>query len=450
MKKIITIFLSLFLLVSITPSALALDEKDINLRCSEDKNVSKEWKEFQNVAKKLNRCLAPYRYVKKNLTNVKPKSKLTDSKQFLGIDSCKLNMNQMWQDAEKVNYHINPNMVIQIIPFSSKDYPDRTNPQKDYKNWFNAIEQSLKDMTDYPSNYKFIIPNKYFYIDKTLKSYNVGAKYVKSLGNDSGIAIDNYKRLADDIIKVADLEVDFSKVDKVWFVGSRSSTMDVLERYGAGRTIKTNEKDFSFMYFTQHIYDYKSTYWDERGPIGDLHEMMHITGTTNDHYGDGKDDKGTGRWGNMSSVNMDFLAWDKWLAKFILDSQVICINTKISNTVWIKPSTISGSHEKLLLIPITKTKSIAVESIRASGHNFKLPLCQQGALVYTIDLDKEERMRETGLNVIPPDKPILKCNSRDALDNAILKNKESVSVLGYKITVIESGEFGDVVRVAKY
>ncbi|MEY5030733.1 MAG: hypothetical protein RLZZ334_680, partial [Actinomycetota bacterium] len=98
--------------------------------------------------------------------------------------------------------------------------------------------------------------------------------------------------------------------------------------------------------------------------------------------------------------------------------------------------------------PIGNNKAIAIESERAGGLNFKLSPISEGALVYTIDtLDTQHG---SGISVI---RPINRTGPIQVgsfiLADAPLKNGESLTVWGYKITVVESGTFGDVVKVEK-
>jgi hypothetical protein len=149
-------------------------------------------------------------------------------------------------------------------------------------------------------------------------------------------------------------------------------------------------------------------------------------------------------WGNMSGASMDFLAWDKWTAKFIGDSQVMCTGSEKTITSWIKPSTVSGIHEKLLIVKISSTKAIAIESLRNSGFNFKLPKCEQGVLIYILDVSILSQQTGLGLELVPNKSSKKMCQRVATYDVG-----DSVSLLGMKISVIEAGAFGDVVKVEK-
>jgi hypothetical protein len=173
-----------------------------------------------------------------------------------------------------------------------------------------------------------------------------------------------------------------------------------------------------------------------------------------DHYGDGDfgridGDAGTGNWGHMSGMRTDFLFWDKWISLMVSDDQVICANPQLISTHWIKPSNYFGKTEKLLVIPISSTKVIVVESMRAAGFNFKLPEVAEGALVYIVDTSITSHGR--GINVLRPTNRTGSIYSRPdfILADAPLKVGESLLTNGFKISVVEAGKYGDVVKVEK-
>ena len=404
-------------------------------KCAIDPFVPKVWIEFQNYQHKTGGCSTPLRFKKSFLPKVTPTSQLSGEEEFLEPGECKLPMPEYWTEGEARGTTINRNMNIQIVPFATPDYKANSNPQIDYKNYISFISESLKDMTDGPSNYTISVPEKYFKIPKSLASYDVGIKNPSGWGGEEPET--NQRQLIKDILKVADPEIDFSAASRVWFLGPPNTTRNILNNWGGGGWLETAEKAIVGLYITDTPYSYSSKGWNPRGPFGDLHEMMHTTGTSIDQP------KMNG-WGNMSGAGMDFNVWDKWRANYILDTQVYCsIPTKSSN-VWIRPSTISESVPKLLLIKLGPKRAIAIESIRASGFNFKIPKCQQGALIYEVDTAIYSQQNELGLKLIKDTKRDSKCGVTDTFQKG-----STVKFDGVRITVVEAGDFGDVVKVEK-
>jgi hypothetical protein len=96
------------------------------------------------------------------------------------------------------------------------------------------------------------------------------------------------------------------------------------------------------------------------------------------------------------------------------------------------PVASASKQVKGVVIPINSTEAVIVESRRAIGFDTALSSSPDliGAVVYT--LDSKVPYRRTPVKVVQ-----------------VLKINESVVLSGYKITVIESGPFGDVVKVEK-
>jgi hypothetical protein len=287
-------------------------------------------------------------------------------------------------------------------------------------------------MTDVESKYEVRIADQYFKIDKNLTSFVLpphDAPYSEKNG-----ATD----LANEVLKISDKDINFEGVHKLFFVGPPGTTKSELYNWGGGNPLKTDEgTPLQGLYISGHPTTIKSGSANIRGPMGEIHEIMHLMNATLFDHNIGL----TGGFGNMSGAMNDFLAWDKLVAKFIDGEQVRCAPTDKTSIHWIKPSTINGKHEKLLMIPVSDHQAIAVESIRRSGFNYKLSDYKLGALVYTIDT-KQMDVRINGLEGIE-----VVSNPNKSFVKLPLLPGEFLDVNGYKITVLESGEFGDVIQV---
>jgi hypothetical protein len=142
-------------------------------------------------------------------------------------------------------------------------------------------------------------------------------------------------------------------------------------------------------------------------------------------------------------MQAEMLAWDKWMTNMITDDQVRCAPMNKSTTHWLKPSSIKGGNEKLLMIPLNRYQSVVLESIRSTGYNFKIPKCQNGVLIYTID----RHQMHNGFNLVQSPGKKKKCAYSKREELAAFQTGESVNVWGSKITVVEAGDFGDVIKV---
>jgi hypothetical protein len=106
------------------------------------------------------------------------------------------------------------------------------------------------------------------------------------------------------------------------------------------------------------------------------------------------------------------------------------------------------------MVPITNYEGLVVESIRASGFNYKIPKAQQGAIVYRVNTAQidEKVIHGDGIYIQCPKNKV--CRKEPTLGGfrmaeAVLKIGEYVESDGVRITVIESGDFGDVIKIEK-
>lgn len=418
-------------------------------RCAPDPKIPAIWKAFENQEARSGNCRSPYRFVIKKLPSISPKTASTDPSKLLPIDRCKLDRGDIWH-ADLVNgMHLTPKTVIQVVPFYDITGTPKKSPKEEWGNITSFIVNGLKSMNDGVSEVQIRIPDSYVKVDMDVSTYGLNGlvmhgdpKYLTKVWS-----------IVNKVVKQADPQIDFAGADQVWVLGASTIKRDVLGNHIAhSQRLITNEKTFGWTSYLSALYTSENTkYFQPRIPFGILHEMQHLFNNSQDHYGNvdnGGKVVGMGIWGNMSGAITDFAVWDKWNNQWIDDSQVRCVSTEEISYHWIKPSTITGKHEKLMMIPTSKTTAIAVESIRNSGFNYKIPVSELGALVYTIDTKKvDDRKQEgMGLDVIcPTNRP---CKSLKLNDGA-LKKGDFVKISGLKITVVESGDFGDVVKVEK-
>lgn len=90
--------------------------------CQADPLVPKEWAEYQKNATNY-QCTPPYRYVKQSLTSSQPKTISSSLSELLPVGQCKLTRGEGWNYYLNKGLLLNPKIVVQIVPFATKDYP---------------------------------------------------------------------------------------------------------------------------------------------------------------------------------------------------------------------------------------------------------------------------------------------------------------------------------------
>ena len=291
--------------------------------CQADPLVPNEWAEYQKNITNY-QCIPPYRYVKQSLTTQQPKIVQSSKADLLPVTQCKLARGEGWNYYLNKGLLLNPKLVVQIVPFATKDFPSTSDPRADWKLYVDYLTSSLTNMTDVPSNYQFRIAPKYYATQTNLVDYKLSG----DVSHGEAAANPSRFKLISDVLAVADPEIDFTGADYVFFFSPLTVSRDVLGNHIAwgGKTV-TREKTFEGnSYITSYINDFKSKNWIPREPFSFIHEMMHVFNSAEDYYGDvnyGGSDVGTGNWGNMSGANMEHLIWDKWNVQMISDDQFL-------------------------------------------------------------------------------------------------------------------------------
>jgi hypothetical protein len=463
------ITLSLLLSFIAVPSSALTQiptEARVGDRCEKDPKVPKAWKEYQDITWNYPACPHPYRYVSGKLSSKTPKTVQNNRSELLSVDQCMISNFWATKRAEQARGEIlGPNYTLQLVPFQSPDYKMNSNPQKDYKDWIKSFEDVMNKSSDLPFNFKVVVPDKYFMLPNTLKSYDIGFKHFwDDPVPTEKVPQPGVMRLMQDVVNVADPAIDFSKANHMWVIGPpNAKRKDLISWDLYNYTIQTQEKLMKRLYLAQNPFDYKfdlknrsandkkygkqtSNYiFDGSGTLGWSHYWGHSSGTfttfaaVHGHPGQMMD------WGIMQSKDSDWLALHKWILQMISDDQVRCAPKDKVTTHWLKPSTIKGGYEKLLMVPLSGSDYLAVESIRPYGYSYKIPKCQQGALVYVASRYGQGWNDKT--IQVPSTTPKKKCPGRGASAKGALVSGDSVSYGGVKITVVEAGDFGDVVRV---
>jgi hypothetical protein len=429
--------------------------------CQKDPLVPAEWASYQQFAIRYFGCARPLRFNKSSLSTEIPKSEITPRETLLDINSCKIShgrRNNAGQIAFSESYSpeikLNKSFNIQIVPVEFTDFPSKNSPQADNGKYFEYIKNGYFNLSDGNVNPVVNVPSSYFKMNKTIESYALTGRY------SHGGGIWNWKNmdintLVNDITKISDESIDFSDVDLVFVVVPPSTDNDYIGHgFGSTPWFRSTEKTIKYIYMSPPMSEVSRKSWYGVEPFLHLHELMHAMNKLDDHYGDGDfgkidGDSGTGNWGTMSGMTIDFILWDKWITSMSLDEQIRCASPNTNSIHWLRPSTTFGKYEKGLVIPISPSKVIVVESMRASGFNYKLPKNMEGALVYIVDTSKNDHGR--GINVVRPQNRTgsIYSNQQFALSDATLKLNESIILEGVKISVIERGAFGDVVKVEK-
>ena len=427
-----------------TPTATQAAFEWVDL-CAADPEVPSEWQATQDFLLRNRQCATPFRYQPLAVTKDFALAEVTPRGDLLPINTCKIeqfnsypilgfpnpNNAQALRDFE-ARRHPGPNTKYQVVGIEAPDAVATGTPAKDYAKYFEFIKEWTKNNSDNGSTVEVRVPEKYFKISRNLSSYE-GI-------NLHGKPTPGGAQFFADVIAAADSQIDFTGTDMVIIVVPPTTPENLLGSQPWGGPVRSNE-GMLYRFFTSAPNNLSDPFHPNHSiltPTMWLHEMHHGALDLGDHP-----DK-MGIWGMMSGgARTDLLGWDKYLSGFFSDDQVRCASPTVTTTHYLYPSAAKGAVEKLVVIPLSKTKVIVVESIRRGGYNYKLAKSSLGALVYTVDLTQTEHGE--GQYVQPPTRRINSLNYADAP----LKNGEFVIVEGVRISVTASGGFGDIVKIEK-
>ena len=247
-------------------------------------------------------------------------------------------------------------------------------------------------------------------------------------------------------IALADSEIDFSKTDGILILANPDAK-EIGNSGPAFTSIYGNGFTLDGKYIANGATSaYDLNYW---GYIWLNHEFGHALGLP-DLYAFTREDPMNTNDGHryvgdfslmgLSSLNSNapgFLAWERWLLGWIDNDQIYCMETKSTSTLITPISRKSGM--KAVIVPVSLTKVLVIESRRAEGIDKNLR--KAGVLVYLIDSAIQSGMGP--IKIYPVDKS----DNRRIL--SIRAIGESVTVEGVTVTVKSSTNDGDLIEVVR-
>jgi M6 family metalloprotease-like protein len=360
-----------------------------------------------------------------------PLANLSDAALFSNLDKCKIIDGDPQTTNMTAGFPI-PDGRIDLIKGAKMqiigvDFPDKIggtkSPKELNQNLTSSVEKFWSAQSSIPVKFDWEWSSEWVRMPNSINSYSLGGSFFQGKFNP-----DAYFNFAKEIISKTDSNIDFTGVNFLFIVfpsGIKNEEIGTFLVHTQG-TYSTREGNIFNLIMAGGDYNSASTY---------IHEFGHALGLT--------DIRDTLDVGNQKSDGMyydimnnstypELLVWHRYLLGFLENSQIHCINSTDTSTHWLVPVASVSKQVKGIVIPLSSTEAVIVESRRAIGFDTALSSRSDlvGAVVYT--LDSKIPYRRTPVKVAQ-----------------VLKNSDSVNVSGYKITVVESGEFGDVVKIEK-
>ena len=247
--------------------------------------------------------------------------------------------------------------------------------------------------------------------------------------------------------KLADVDIDFSKTDSLIILANPDST-GIGNSGPAFAAVRKNGITLDGKYISNgatSAYDLNN--WKS---IWLNHEVTHTLGLV-DLYASTQSNPAnrydgfryTGEFSYMGFSSYEsnapsLFAFERWNLGWINDSQIKCLKDAKS-TELISPVQTSGGV-KAVIIPISRTKAVVIESRRAIGIDKNI--AKSGALVYVVDSSIQSG--QGPVKVFPSD-----VSSDPRYLKAPRAFGESVTTEGITVKVTKSDASGDTVEITK-
>jgi M6 family metalloprotease-like protein len=272
--------------------------------------------------------------------------------------------------------------------------------------------------------------DKYYNINKPSASYNLEALNQTSKFADVVV----------DAVNAAKNDYDFSTIDAILVV--MPSTSKAVDLGATGVNIQAGGKTF-YNGITAAFINPSTKAQVE--PLFMVHEIGHNFGLphplqqTQGYVWD------VMFWEQVPSP--DLFGWEKFILKWIETSQVDCMsgvpNTPI--TEFLEATELGSSNTKLAVIKLSDSKALVVESRRKSEID-NLSSSEEGVLVYVVDANLGSN--KGPIKLITNGSPMHDMHGNQLLVGT-LKQGQSISAEGVKISVLKNGAKGDFVTISK-
>ena len=294
----------------------------------------------------------------------------------------------------------------------------------------------FKEMSYGKFNYTFKPQLKWYRMSKNSSDYVAG-----------GWTFIKHRDYITEAAKLADADVDFSKTDSLIILanpdargmGYSGPAFSAIRKSGITLDGKYISNGATSAY---DLNDWKSIWLN--------HEVTHTLGLvdlyaftqsnpTNRH--DGLRYTGEFSYMGLSSYESNapsLFAYERWNLGWIDDSQIKCLKD-VKSTELISPVQTSGGV-KAVIIPISRTKAVVIESRRALGIDKNI--AKSGALVYVVDSSIQSG--QGPVKVFPSD-----VSSDPRYLKAPRALGESITTEGITVKVTKSDDSGDTVEITK-
>ena len=333
-----------------------------------------------------------------------------------------------------------------LIPL---DFPDLAGEA----NFRSRVDEQMKltsEWFDTVSEGKFKV--EWVVLDKWVRIPNPTSEY-KIPYSDNLERVPNAVKLWNNAMTESDKVFDFTGIQTVNFILPKGQDFVLESAQGFPwqpevKAVVTNEGSVSSFSIPGKFFDVpERQYWSYYA-----HEFGHAMAMP--HIGSSRVSNpflGLEIMGGQDGETRELRGWVRFVAGWLDDEKVYCqeLSTLKNTDVTLVPLSGSGNGVKMVVVPVSATKAVVIESRRETKFSCKMPSKRNGILVYTYDATFGHTE-----NFLKPATPLGRADegSSDCFvsryPNPILYKGDKISVEGVTIEVVDSLNY-DKIKLSK-
>jgi len=336
-----------------------------------------------------------------------------------------------------------------VVPIDFTDKNGQGKPSEIYLSELKKIDEWLAWYSNGKLKINWVVKDEWIRAPLDSREYN----WIHP-GN-SGYARYTPQVLGSELAKIGEKSVSYENLDAVFYLYPPSVTeiTDALTFYSSISTSKVTNK---------RIMNTASGYWLTNPNNHQLiwawmiHEIGHPMGLT------GHSPINPGQFGimhNQGGMGLGLNSWDSLILDWINESQVYCIDKSNihGEELTLVPVEREQAGIRSVMIKISESKVLVVESHRPDKWSFRMPQAHYGVMAFLVDTTQNTDRRDendefnaklpkTAWN-ITVDKVSTRWIGNLNISTTMLLG-ETITIEGIKLTLVKSGD-NDIVRVEK-
>jgi M6 family metalloprotease-like protein len=333
-----------------------------------------------------------------------------------------------------------------LIPLDFSDLPGEDNFRSRIDEQMKLTSEWFETVSEGKFKVEWVVADKWIRLPSPTNQYTID----RSLNLDRA---PNGPKLFNEAMTESDKVFDFTGIQTVNFILPKGQNFIQESSQGfpwdaAVKNFVTKEGSISSYSIPGKIFDTNPrVYWSYWA-----HEFGHAMALP--HVGNSRDASpflGLDLMANQEGDSKELSGWMRFVAGWLDDEKVYCqeLNTLKNTDVTLVPLSGSGNGIKMVVVPISETKALIIESRRETKFSCKMPSKRNGILVYVYDA-----LLSHGENFLNPVTPEGRSNENSSnclvvpYPNPILYKGEKISIDGITIEVVNSLNY-DKIKIIK-